>query len=282
MSAPPGPDLATARTVIEPRRPGAGLDLRELWRYRELMYFLVWRDVKVRYKQTVLGATWAVLQPFVTMVVFSIIFGGLVEVPSDGIPYPIFAFAGLVPWTFFAVGLGQAAGSLVGSQSLLQKVYFPRPILPIAAALAGLVDVAIAFVALLGMMLVFRIVPGLEIVAVIPLLGLALITVLGAGLWFAALNVRYRDVRFVVGFLLQIWLFVTPVAYPASLLDEPWRTIYGLNPMVGVVEGFRWALLSTTTTPGPTVAVSTMVAVVVLVTGLRYFRRTEGTFADVV
>ena len=281
MSEHTGPDDA-ARTVIEPRSTGAGLDLRELWRYRELLYFLIWRDVKVRYKQTLLGATWAVLQPLVTMVVFSIIFGGLVAVPSDGIPYPVFAFAGLVPWTFFAVGLGQAAGSLVESQNLLRKVYFPRPILPIAAALAGLVDVAIAFVALLAMMLVFRIVPGFEILAVIPLLGLALITVLGVGLWFAALNVRYRDVRYLVGFLLQAWLFVTPVAYPASLIDEPWRTIYGLNPMVGVVEGFRWALLSANTTPGPTVAISTGVALVVLATGLRYFRHTEGTFADVV
>lgn len=271
-------------TVVEirPRRGAVALELGEVWRYRELLYFLVWRDLKVRYRQTVLGAVWAVLQPFVTMVVFSVVFGRLAGVPSDGVPYPVFAFAALVPWTFFATGIAQSANSLVGSQSLLKRVYFPRLVIPIAAVAVGLVDLAIAGVVLLGLMLVFGIAPSLTLLWALPLLVLAFATALGVGLWLSALNVRFRDVRYIVPFLVQVWLFATPVAYPASLVDEPWRTLYALNPMVGVVEGFRWALLGTDTAPGPLVVVSGLVAVVVLVSGAVYFRRAEGRFADVV
>lgn len=267
---------------IRPRRGGASLDLDDVWRYRELLAFLVWRDLKVRYRQTVLGAVWAVLQPFVTMVVFSVVFGRLAGVPSDGVPYPVFAFAALVPWTFFSTGIAQSANSLVGSQSLIKRVYFPRLVIPIAAVAVGLVDLAIASVVLLGLMLAFGIVPSLTLLWAIPLLALAFVTSLGVGLWLSALNVRYRDIRYIVPFLVQVWLFATPVAYPASLVGEPWRTLYALNPMVGVVEGFRWALLGTDTAPGPLVVVSGLVAVVVLITGALYFRRAEGSFADVV
>jgi lipopolysaccharide transport system permease protein len=267
---------------IRPRRGGASLDLDDVWRYRELLAFLVWRDLKVRYRQTVLGAVWAVLQPFVTMVVFSVVFGRLAGVPSDGVPYPVFAFAALVPWTFFSAGIAQSANSLVGSQSLIKRVYFPRLVIPIAAVAVGLVDLAIASVVLVGLMLAFGIVPSLTLIWAIPLLALAFVTSLGVGLWLSALNVRYRDIRYIVPFLVQVWLFATPVAYPASLVGEPWRTLYALNPMVGVVEGFRWALLGTDTAPGPLVVVSGLVAVVVLITGALYFRRAEGSFADVV
>jgi lipopolysaccharide transport system permease protein len=267
---------------IRPRRGGASLDLDDVWRYRELLAFLVWRDLKVRYRQTVLGAVWAVLQPFVTMVVFSVVFGRLAGVPSDGVPYPVFAFAALVPWTFFSAGIAQSANSLVGSQSLIKRVYFPRLVIPIAAVAVGLVDLAIASVVLVGLMLAFGIVPSLTLIWAIPLLALAFVTSLGVGLWLSALNVRYRDIRYIVPFLVQVWLFATPVAYPASLIGEPWRTLYALNPMVGVVEGFRWALLGTDTAPGPLVVVSGLVAVVVLITGALYFRRAEGSFADVV
>ncbi|HYN69037.1 MAG TPA: ABC transporter permease [Candidatus Eisenbacteria bacterium] len=269
-------------TVIQPRRGRAPLEMTALWSYRELLYFLVWRDLKVRYRQTILGAAWAVLQPFVTMVVFSAIFGRLAGVPSDGLPYPIFAFAALVPWTFFSTGISQAAASLVGSQNLLKKVYFPRLVIPIAAVLTGFVDLAIAGAVLIGMMVVYGIVPTLTTVWVVPLLLLAFVASLGVGLWLSALNVRYRDVRYIVPFLLQIWLFATPIAYPSSLLPEPWRTLSALNPMVGVVEGIRWALLGADTAPGPLILVSSAVAVVVLVGGAYYFRHVEGTFADIV
>jgi lipopolysaccharide transport system permease protein len=269
-------------TIIQPRRGRAPLEIGALWAYRELLYFLVWRDLKVRYRQTILGAAWVVLQPFATMVVFSVIFGRLAAVPSDGLPYPIFAFAALVPWTFFSTGVSQAANSLVGNQNLLKKVYFPRLVIPTAAVLTGLVDLAIAGTVLIGMMLVYGILPTPTIVWVAPLLVLAFVTSLGVGLWLSALNVRYRDVRSIVPFLLQIWLFATPIAYPSSLISEPWRTLSALNPMVGVVEGIRWALLDADTAPGPLIVVSFAVALVVLVGGAAYFRRVEGTFADIV
>jgi len=268
--------------VIAPSRGWVSLKLGELWEYRELLYFLVWRDVKVRYKQTALGAAWAVIQPFFTMVVFSIFFGRLAKMPSDGIPYPIFSYAALVPWTFFANGLTQSSNSLVGSANLITKVYFPRLTIPIATVLAGLIDFVIAFVVLLGMMVWFRIVPTWNVVWLPAFLLLALVTALGVGLWLSALNVEYRDVRYVVPFLTQFWLFATPIAYPSSLLEEPWRTVYGLNLMVGVVEGFRWALLGTQTAPGPVVAVSSCAALLILVGGAFYFRRMEKTFADIV
>lgn len=267
---------------IESSRGWPKLELKELYAYRELLYFLIWRDIKVRYKQTVLGAAWAIIQPFFTMVVFSLFFGRLAKIPSEGVPYPIFSYAALVPWTFFANGLGQSANSLVGSANLITKVYFPRLTIPISAVLSGIVDFALAFIVLLGMMLFYGIVPTLNVIWLPLFLLLALITAMGVGLWLSALNVQYRDVRYVVPFLTQFWLFSTPIAYPSSLLSEPWRSLYALNPMVGVVEGFRWALLGTETTPGPIIVVSTLTAILVLVSGVYYFRRMEDTFADVV
>ena len=267
---------------IQPSHGWVSLKLRELWEYRELLYFLTWRDVKVRYKQTALGAAWAIIQPFMTMVVFSLFFGKLAKVPSDGIPYPIFSYAALVPWSFFANGLSQSSNSLVGSANLIKKVYFPRLTIPVATVLSGVIDFALAFLVLLGMMLYYGIAPTANVLWLPFFLLLALITSLGAGLWLSALNVEYRDVRYVVPFVTQFWMFATPIAYSSTLLDEPWRTIYGLNPMVGVIEGFRWALLGTDTAPGPIIVVSSLAALFMLVGGAFYFRRMEKTFADVV
>jgi lipopolysaccharide transport system permease protein len=267
---------------IQPSRGWSSLGLRELWAYRELLYFLTWRDIKVRYKQTALGAAWAIIQPFFTMVVFSLFFGRLARMPSDGIPYPIFSYAGLVPWTFFANALGGSTNSLVGSSNLIKKVYFPRLAIPLATVLSEALDFAIAFVVLLAMMLYYGVSPTAN-VAWLPLfLLLAVTTSLGVGLWLSALNVQFRDVRYVVPFITQFWMFATPIAYPSTLLDPQWRTIYALNPMVGVVEGFRWALLGTNTAPGPMVAVSAVAALAILVSGAFYFRRMERQFADVV
>jgi lipopolysaccharide transport system permease protein len=270
-------------TVIVPPAGWAPLDLRELWAYRELLYFLVWRDVKVRYKQTGLGVAWAVLQPLLTMVVFSLFFGRLAGVPSDGVPYPVFTLAALVPWTFFSYGLTQSASSVVADQQLVTKVYFPRLAIPGATVLSGAVDFALAFALLLVMMLYYGVAPTPNALwAVPPLLLLALVTALGAGLWLSALNVQYRDVRYTVPFLAQLWLFATPIAYPSSLLEEPWRTAYGINPMAGVVEGFRWALLGTDTAPGPIIVASAIAALLLLISGMFYFRRVEDSFADVI
>ena len=274
--------LRTPRLRIAPSRGWVSLKLRELWEYRELLYFLVWRDIKVRYKQTALGASWAIIQPFMTMVVFSLFFGHLARMPSDGLPYPIFTFAALVPWAFFANGLNQSSNSLVGSSNLITKVYFPRLIVPLASVFSGIVDFLVAFGVLLGMMLYYGLVPTLNILWLPLYVLLALVTSLGVGLWLSALNVEYRDVRYIIPFITQFWLFATPIAYPSSLLPEPWRTIYGLNPMVGVVEGFRWALLRTNTAPGAIVAVSASAAVLILISGAFYFRRMEKTFADIV
>ncbi len=267
---------------IEPSRGWVSLQLKELWAYRELLYFLIWRDVKVRYKQTALGVGWAIIQPVFTMIVFSVFFGRLGKIPSDGIPYPIFAYAALVPWTFFAQGMGQASNSLVGSANLIKKVYFPRLSVPIASVTSGIIDFSIAFVILLGMMLYYGILPTLNVIWLPCLLVLTVVTSLGVSLWLSALNVQFRDVRHVLPFLIQLWFFATPVAYPSSLLSEPWRTLYSLNPMVGVVEGFRWALLGTETAPGPMLIVSSLTALVLLVGGAFYFRRLEKTFADVI
>jgi lipopolysaccharide transport system permease protein len=269
-------------TRIAPASGWISLNLRELWNYRELLYFLTWRDVIVRYKQTALGAGWAIIQPFLTMVVFSLFFGKLANMPSDGIPYPIFSFAALVPWTFFANGLTQSSNSLVGSANLIQKVYFPRLMIPAASVLGGVVDFVLAFVVLLGMMAFYGVVPSVNVLWLPLFLLLALATSLGVGLWLSALNVRFRDVRYVVPFITQFWLFATPIAYPSSLLDEPWRTLYGINPMVGVVEGVRWALLGTQTAPGAMIAVSAVTAVALVVGGAYYFRRMEKAFADIV
>jgi lipopolysaccharide transport system permease protein len=267
---------------IEPSKGWVSLKLNELWEYRELLYFLIWRDIKVRYKQTVLGAAWAIIQPFFTMVVFSLFFGKLAKIPSDGIPYPIFCYAALVPWTFFSNGLSKASASLVGSSNLIKKVYFPRLSIPIASVLSGVIDFVFAFIVLIGMMFYYGLAPTINIIWLPLLLGLSFITSLGVALWLSTMNVQFRDVQYIIPFLTQFWLFATPIAYPSSLLSEPWRTLYGINPMVGVVEGFRWALLGTNTTPGAIVIVSTLVAIILLVSGTLYFRRMEKTFADVV
>ena len=250
--------------------------------YRELLYFLVWRDIKVRYKQTALGVGWAVLQPFLTMVVFSIFFGKLAKVPSDGIPYPIFAYCGLLPWQLFSNALTQSGNSLVLNQQLITKVYFPRLVIPLSTVVSGLVDFGIAFVVLLAMMFYYGIVPTTAALALPLLVLLAIATSLAAGLWLSALNVQYRDVRYTIPFLTQFWLFATPIAYPSTLVPESLRAWYGLNPMVGVVEVFRWALLGKAGEVGLQMVVSTLVVIIFLVGGLIYFRRMEKTFADVV
>jgi lipopolysaccharide transport system permease protein len=266
---------------IEPSKGWVSFNLRELWKYRELLYFLAWRDIKVRYKQTVLGAAWAIIQPFFTMIVFSLFFGYLAKVPSDDVPYPIFSYAALVPWEYFSRSLSQASNSLVGSSNLIRKVYFPRLIIPISSILGGLVDFAIAFSVLLGMMIFFGRSPNIGILLLPLFILLSMITALGVGTWLAAFNVTYRDIRYVLPFITRFWMFATPVAYSSSLLDEPWRTLYGLNPMVGVVEGFRWALLETSP-PGPMIIISAVVSLMLLISGIYYFRRMEKTFADVI
>ncbi len=275
-------DVTIPHVHIEPSHGWVSLKLGELWAYRELLYFLIWRDIKVRYKQTVLGATWAIIQPFFTMIVFSLFFGRLAQIPSDGVPYPVFSYAALVPWIFFANGLNQAANSLVGSANLIKKVYFPRLAIPIATVLSGILDFILAFVVLIIMMFFYGIVPTVNILWLPIFVLLALLTSLGAGLWLAALNVQFRDIRYAIPFLTQFWLFATPIAYPSSLLPEPWRTLYGINPMAGVVESFRWALLGADSAPGPIIIVSTLAAMSLLISGAYYFRRMEKTFADVV
>ncbi|HSM54650.1 MAG TPA: ABC transporter permease [Candidatus Sulfomarinibacteraceae bacterium] len=269
-------------TIIKPSHGWVPIDFRELWEYRDLLYFFVWRDIKVRYKQTILGVSWAIIQPFFTMVIFSIFFGRLAQVPSDDLPYPLFSYAALVPWTFFANALTQASNSLVMNASMVKKIYFPRLLMPSATIFAGVVDFFLAFLVLLGMMVAFGYAPTANTVWLPLFLLLALVTSLGVGIWLTALNVQFRDVRYTVPFLTQAWLFATPIAYPSSLLEEPWRTLYGINPMAGVVEGFRWALLGTDTAPGPIIIVSAIVATIIMVSGVYYFRRMEKRFADIV
>lgn len=275
-----GVDIPVIR--IEPSRGWVSIKIKELLAYRELIYFLIWRDIKVRYKQTVLGVAWALIQPFFTTIVFSLFFGRLAKVPSDGIPYPIFSFAAMVPWTFFAHGLTESSNSLVNSANLIKKVYFPRLAIPIATVLSGIIDFALAFLMLIGMMFYFGFVPTINIIWIPIFLLLALVTSLGVSLWLSAMNVQFRDVRYIIPFLTQLWLFSTPIAYPSSLLQEPWRTVYSINPMVGVVEGFRWALLGTNMAPGPIFFASSGAAILILFSGALYFRRMEKTFADVV
>jgi lipopolysaccharide transport system permease protein len=278
---PSSPNIPVTR--IEPSRGWVSLRLGDLWRYRELLYFLTWRDIKVRYKQTLFGAAWAIIQPLMTMVVFSLFFGGLAQIPSDGVPYPIFSYAALVPWTFFANSLQQASQSLVTSANLLKKVYFPRLIIPFATVMAGVVDFLLAFAVLIVMMLAFGIVPTVNVVFLPFFLLLALITSLGVSLWLSAMNVQFRDIRYTLPFLTQFWLFITPIAYPSSLIEnELLRVLYAVNPMAGVVEGFRWALLGTETAPGPMLIVSALAALILFISGLFYFRRMEANFADIV
>lgn len=269
-------------TVIQPSRGLVSLRLKDLWQYRELLYFMIWRDIKVRYKQTALGAAWAVLQPLLTMVVFTIFFGKLAKVPSDGIPYPIFNFCALLPWQLFARSFTESSNSLVTNQRLITKVYFPRLVIPLAAVLAGLVDFAIAFLVLVGLMFYYGIFPGLALLALPLFLLLAIVTSLAASLWLSALNVKYRDIKYTLPFLVQFWLFASPVAYSSSLVPAPWRLLYGLNPMAGVIEGFRWSLLGKTEAVWPLVITSAVLVAGLLWGGLVYFRQMEKTFADVV
>ncbi len=276
------PEIELPTLFIRPQTGWTSVGLKELWEYRELLYFLTWRDIKVRYKQTVLGAAWAIIQPFFMMVVFSLFFGYLARVPSDGIPYPVFAYCALLPWQLFAHALTESSNSLVANERLITKVYFPRLIVPISAVLGGLLDFAIAFVILILMMAYYGVRPTWAIVTLPAFLLLAIVTALGVGLWLSALNVKYRDVRYTISFLIQFWLFATPVAYSSSLVPARWRALYGLNPMAGVVEGFRWALLGKSEGPGALLAVSVAVVILILIGGLYYFRRMEAEFADVV
>lgn len=268
--------------VLEPSRGWVSLQLNTLWAYRELLYFLAWRDIKVRYKQSALGIAWVILQPTLTMVVFSIFFGNFAQIPSNGFPYPIFTYVALLPWQLFAGSLSLAGTSLVMNQALITKVYFPRLLAPLSAIFVGLVDFGIAFVVLLGLMVYYGIAPTIAIFTLPIFIMWAILTVFGVGLWLSALNVQYRDVQYVIPFLVQIWLFATPIAYPSTIVPEPWRFWYGLNPMVGVIEGFRWALLGQTISLNSSIIISVAVTALLLITGLIYFRRMEHIFADVV
>jgi lipopolysaccharide transport system permease protein len=269
--------------LIEPMRGWVPVNLRELWQYRELLVFFIWRDLKVRYKQTVLGVVWVILQPVMTMIVMSVVFGKMARIPSEGIPYPIFAYTALLPWTFFSGGLSRAAGSMVSSANLVQKIYFPRLILPIAAVVDGIVDFLLAFIILIGMMVYYNMYPKVSMVwLLIPLLFLSMLAALGIGLWMAAFNVRYRDIRYIVPFMTQFWMYITPVVYPASLVGHSWKMVYSLNPMVGVINGFRWVLLNRGPSPGITIWISVIVSIVAVISGAMYFRRMEKTFADVI
>jgi homopolymeric O-antigen transport system permease protein len=265
---------------IQSSKGWAPLKLHDLWEHRELLYFLAWRDVAIRYKQTIFGASWAIIQPFMTMVAFSLFFGQLAKIPSDGVPYPIFSYTALLPWNYFAQSLAKSSNSLVGSANLITKVYFPRLLLPIASVLPPLLDFAIAFIVLLGMMVFYGISPTPAIALLPVLLIVAVMCALGTGLWLSALNVEYRDVAYIVPFLTQLWMVATPIAYPSSLIEEPWRTLYGVNPMVGVIEGFRWALLGTQP-PEALLMLSASVSVLLLLSGAFYYRRAERTFADI-
>jgi homopolymeric O-antigen transport system permease protein len=265
---------------IEASSGWRSLRLGEVWAFRELLFFLVWRDVKVRYKHTALGAGWAIVQPLFTMLVFTVFFGRLARMPSDGVPYPLFSYAALVPWTQFANGLAQSANSLVGGAHLVRKVYFPRVLLPLAEVVASLIDLVPALAVLVVLLLVYGVAPSSRTIVLPAFVLVAVTTCLGAGLWLAALNVEYRDVRYLLPFLVQFWLFATPVAYPSSLLSPPWRVLYGVNPMASVVDGFRWSLLGAPAPPLAMIAVSVATSIALVTSGLFYFRRVERTFAD--
>ena len=270
--------------VIDVTPPGGwlGLNFRELWQFRELAYFLVWRDIKVRYKQTVIGAAWAVLQPVMTMLVFSLFFGKLAKIPSQGLPYPIFYYCALLPWMYFATAMQGATNIVVDQQRVITKIYFPRVVLPIASVLSGLLDFTISFAVLLAMMVYYRILPTGAVICLPLFMLLAFLTALGVGLWLSALNALYRDVRYVLPFLVQFWMFASPVAYPSSLVPTRWRWLYGLNPMAGVIEGFRWALTGHGQPPGMLMAASAAGVVLLVFSGLVYYHAVEGTMADVV
>lgn len=280
-SAPSSPEEVPV-IVIRPTRGLFSLQVHELWAYRELLYFLIWRDIKVRYSQTALGAAWAILQPVLSMVVFTVFFGNFAKIPSDGVPYPIFAYTALLPWNLFANGLSNATSSVVGNANLISKVYFPRLIVPLSATVSGVVDFAIAFVILLGMMVWYGIRPTIGVLALPVFLLLALLTALGVGLWLTALNVKYRDVRYVIPFLIQIWMFISPVVYPVSVIPERWRLLYSLNPIAGAIEGFRWALLGRASPHFGTMVMSAIGVLLLLFSGIVYFKNMERTFADLV
>ena len=280
INAQPTPSLPSFR--IEPPNRWPSINFRELWEYRELLYFLTWRDIKIRYKQTVLGAAWAIIQPVFMMIVFSLFFGKLAKIPSDGIPYPVFAFCALLPWQLFAHAVSESSNSVVGNQHLITKVYFPRLVIPIASVFTGFIDFLVSLVVLIGLILWFGLVPGWRIIALPGFILLAICTALAVGLWLSALSVQYRDVRYLIGFLVQFWLFATPVAYPSSIIPQQWRAVYALNPMAGVVEGFRWALLGRSSALGSMLWVSASVVLVTLLGGFYYFRRMEQQFADIV
>jgi len=268
---------------IKPTTGLAALNLRDLWIYRELVLFMIWRQLKVRYKQTLLGAAWAVIQPLMTMIVFNFIFGSVAKVPTDGIPYPIFSYTALLPWGLFTSALNQASRSLTANQNMVTKIYFPRLVLPISSVLAGVVDFAIAFVILIGLMIYYRVTPAWNVLWTLPFfLLLSIIAALGVSLWLSAINVQYRDVNYALPFLTQFWLFITPVAYSASVISDKWQLVYSLNPMAGVVNGFRWALLGAGTGPDFALWVSVAISLVILVSGLFYFRNMERTFADTI
>jgi lipopolysaccharide transport system permease protein len=269
---------------IKPTSGLAALNLRDLWIYRELVFFMIWRDIKVRYKQTALGAAWVVLQPVLTMLIFNFLFGNIAKMPTDGdIPYPIFSYTALLPWGLFATALNSASRSLTSNTNMITKTYFPRLVLPISSVLAGLLDFAIAFLVLIGMMFYYGITPGLNAIWALPLfLLLAIVTALGIALWLSAVNVQYRDVGYALPFLSQFWMFVTPIAYSSSVISEQWQIVYALNPMAGVVNGFRWALLGVGNPPDILIGISAAIALLVLVSGLVYFRHMERTFADTI
>ena len=269
--------------IIQPVKGWIALNLRDLWIYRELVYFLTWRDLKVRYKQSVLGVLWAILKPMLTMVVFTVFFGNLAKLPSDGLPYPIWSYTGLLPWEFFAAALSVSARSMLTSGSMVSKIYFPRIIVPLSSVFANLVDFLIAFVILIGMMFFYHITPTINMVWLPAFLLLAVITALGVGLWFSALLVMYRDVNYMLPFITQLWMFVSPVVYASSTIPEKWRFLYSLNPMAGVVEGFRWAMLGTTQSISPLmIGISSGIALVLFISGLFFFRRMERVFADMI
>jgi lipopolysaccharide transport system permease protein len=267
---------------ITPSTGLTALNLRDLWIYRELIFFMIWRDIKVRYKQTLLGAAWAVIQPVLTMLVFNFIFGTVAKVPTEGIPYPIFSYTALLPWGLFTAALNNASRSLTSNQNMITKIYFPRLVLPLSSVLGGLVDFAIAFLILIVLMIYYRITPGATVWWLPIFLLLAIVTALGVALWLSAINVQYRDVNYVLPFLTQFWLFLTPVAYSAKVISAKWQIVYSLNPMAGVVNGFRWALLGTNTGPNLNMAVSAAISLVVLISGVFYFRSMERTFADTI
>jgi lipopolysaccharide transport system permease protein len=273
---------ASPSIVIEPRRGLLNIDVGTLWQYRELLYFLIWRDVKVRYKQTIIGMAWVVLQPVLTMIVFTLVFGRFAKIPSDGMPYPVFIFAALLPWNLFASSLGRGGDSVVQHANLISKVYFPRLVLPIAGVISPAIDFGVAFVALIAMMAGYGIAPGAGVLALPLFVLLAMLTALAVSLWTSALNVRYRDVGHAIPFLIQLWMFASPVAYPVSIVPERWRLLYSLNPMAGVIEGFRWALLGNENFDAQVAAVSAFAVVILLVPAAIYFRKTERTFADII